>query len=246
MFVLIALVVTGSANADPLRLFNSGTDTNGVIGPVGSIDPRITIVDRTDGIVGTSAYAVSTYIGWVPNSSDSLWLCARPDKLQAGNAQWTFRVPIDLTGYALDTVSIQARVTSDNAILWTRLNGQDIGFVTDISAFIAWHSLALTNGFVAGQNYLDFRVDDGGPPSGFRIELSGSAVPAPTLSIEISQIRLCWHSTSNRIYQVQYRSELTTNSWVDLEPQVLGDGGTICVSEDVVSPQRFYRVVVLP
>src|ERR1039458_4386215 len=99
LLLQIALAMTVSASADPLHLFNSGTDTNGLVLPIGSIDPHITIVDRSDGLIGTSAYTVATYTGhWIVNDSSSLWLSALPDPFQAGNAEWTYRVPIDLTG----------------------------------------------------------------------------------------------------------------------------------------------------
>lgn len=242
----LILIATLSAHAEPLPLHNSGTDTGGVMLALGSIDPRIAIIDRTDGRSGTAAYAVPHYVGWLPNSATSLWLSASPDPRQAGIAQWTFRVPIDLSGYAQNTARIQVRVTSDNAIIWTQLNGHDIGFTTDVSAFIAWHNLSLTNGFRAGLNYLDFRVNDSGPPSGFRIELSGEAVAATTLSVDVAAVRLCWYSLANKTYQLQYRSDLTSNTWIDLGSPIVGTGATNCLTEPVIDPRRFYRVVTLP
>ena len=68
----------------------------------------------------------------------------------------------------------------------------------------------------------------------------------PSLNIAVSQIRLCWSSRTNLTYQVQYRSELTTNEWVNLGSPVPGNGGTQCVTDEVVSAQRFYRVILVP
>lgn len=68
------------------------------------------------------------------------------------------------------------------------------------------------------------------------------------LSIRVSQVELCWPSTSNTLYQVQYRSDLTTNLWTDLGAPVQGNGSTNCVYDAVVrgQPKRFYRFVTIP
>jgi hypothetical protein len=40
--------------------------------------------------------------------------------------------------------------------------------------------------------------------------------PPPLLTIRSSQVEVCWNSISNLTYQVQYRSDLTTNLWTSL------------------------------
>ena len=71
------------------------------------------------------------------------------------------------------------------------------------------------------------------------------AVLMPTAAIRVSEIEVCWHSVTNRTYQVQYRSALTTNVWTDLGGQVAGNDSTRCVADRLPSdqPQRFYRVL---
>lgn len=68
------------------------------------------------------------------------------------------------------------------------------------------------------------------------------------LSIRVSQVELCWPSMSNTLYQVQYRSDLTTNIWTDLGTPVQGNGLTNCIYDAVLpgQPQRFYRFVTSP
>lgn len=66
----------------------------------------------------------------------------------------------------------------------------------------------------------------------------------PTVSINVSAVDVCWDSLSNRVYQVQYRSELTTNQWQNLGAALQGNGGTQCLTDDIQGqPHRFYRVV---
>jgi hypothetical protein len=59
----------------------------------------------------------------------------------------------------------------------------------------------------------------------------GELYREPSLNIAVSQVRLCWNSRTNRNYQVQYRSVLTTNEWVNLGSPILGNGGTQCVTD---------------
>jgi hypothetical protein len=68
------------------------------------------------------------------------------------------------------------------------------------------------------------------------------------LSIRLSQVELCWPSTSNTLYQVQYRSDLTTNIWTDLGAPVQGSGSTNCIYDAILlgEPRRFYRFVTIP
>jgi hypothetical protein len=68
----------------------------------------------------------------------------------------------------------------------------------------------------------------------------------PRLSIETSHIRVCWESQINRTYQLQYRSALTTNVWIDLGSPIAGIGAADCTVQPVSDPQRFYRIVRLP
>jgi hypothetical protein len=71
--------------------------------------------------------------------------------------------------------------------------------------------------------------------------------PVPLhLSIQVSQVRLCWNSETNRQYRLQYRSEFTTNQWVDFGTPILGTGTTNCLTDEVTTPRRFYRVIALP
>jgi hypothetical protein len=70
--------------------------------------------------------------------------------------------------------------------------------------------------------------------------------PPPLLTIRTSQVEVCWNSISNLTYQVQYRSDLTSNVWTSLVDCVRSIGSTSCIFDPVVvgQPQRFYRVVL--
>ena len=74
------------------------------------------------------------------------------------------------------------------------------------------------------------------------------AVLMPTATIRVSAVEVCWNTVSNRAYQVQYQSALTTNTWTNLGSTRTGDGLTNCVTDNVPlgGPQCFYRVLTKP
>lgn len=71
--------------------------------------------------------------------------------------------------------------------------------------------------------------------------------PGPTATISVATVNICWNSIEGLRYQVQYRSNLTENQWVDVGPELTGTGGEMCVA-DAVQPdeKRFYRVKEMP
>jgi hypothetical protein len=69
------------------------------------------------------------------------------------------------------------------------------------------------------------------------------------VKIRLSQVEVYWHSYSNHLYNVQYRSDLTTNQWTDLLPtNILATSSETSVYDDIPRgrPQRFYRLVEVP
>jgi hypothetical protein len=76
-------------------------------------------------------------------------------------------------------------------------------------------------------------------------ELELEATP-PSMSVDIrtSEAEICWVSHPNRVYQVEYRSRLTTDRWMPLFTNVVGNGASVCVYHKIVQgePQKFYRV----
>jgi len=85
-----------------------------------------------------------------------------------------------------------------------------------------------------------------GPINGV-VEVEPPASLGP-LKIRVSEVELQWPSVSNQVYQVQYRSDLTTNTWTDLfGTNVVGDGTTIRFTEKVPlgESSKYYRVLPL-
>jgi hypothetical protein len=60
-------------------------------------------------------------------------------------------------------------------------------------------------------------------------------------------VELGWFSDTNQTYQVQWCSELDTNTWFNFGAPVQGNGTTNFLFDTTrTSPKRFYRVAVLP
>ena len=79
-----------------------------------------------------------------------------------------------------------------------------------------------------------------------RPRLSVTFTPRPQISIRLSQVELCWDTTTNTWYQLQYRSSLTGQTWAPLTTWMAGDARRFCTNDAVLigQPQRFYQVAV--
>jgi hypothetical protein len=120
----------------------------------------------------------------------------------------------------------------------------DIQFTADGSA-IRLDSVAGDSTLGEVIHFTDFNGTTGSPlptpkPTQFTFE------PPPLVTIRASQVEVCWNSISNLTYQVQYRSDLTTNVWTSLVDCVRSTGATTCIVDPVVvgQPERFYRAVM--
>lgn len=73
-------------------------------------------------------------------------------------------------------------------------------------------------------------------------------MPPVTISRGSSEVEICWPGAIGRSYQVQYRTDFTTNAWTPLGLPTPGSGATnrITDSPPSGSSQRYYRVVIAP
>jgi hypothetical protein len=112
---------------------------------------------------------------------------------------------------------------------WTELQ-----FVVQAAA----SSTALQFGFRNDPSY--FALDD----------ISVIPIPQPALQILSSAngaITLTWSTLPGLSYQVQYQSDVTSASWVNLGSVITATGSTATASDTLAAEgQRFYRVLLLP
>ena len=193
LLTVLLVGVTASVQAAAIPgLFNTGVDDSGALLAGGAIDPHYELVASPGDAFGPSAFAADPIPGgfWVPNSSSSRWIA--PTVNQAlGSAttppgDYLYRLSFDLTGLDPSSAQISGKWATDNS-------GQI--FINDTLTanlslgFGALTTFAVTSGFVAGLNYLDFAVHNlecGGcsNPTGLRVEdIAGTAnvaaIPEP-------------------------------------------------------------------
>lgn len=67
------------------------------------------------------------------------------------------------------------------------------------------------------------------------------------ITIQLSEIEVCWRSKSNLVYQVEYQSAVPGGDWMSLGAPVQGNGSTNCITDNIRGqPKKFYRVLPLP
>jgi len=73
-------------------------------------------------------------------------------------------------------------------------------------------------------------------------------VPAfQAATITNGTLNLRWSTEARGMYQLQCTSDLSSSNWTNLDSVVIATGATLNTTDSITtSPQRFYRVVLLP
>jgi hypothetical protein len=187
---LIGVASMTAAFADPITLFNTGVDNSNAPLAAGAPDPHYTILASPYGpmtpvVVDDSGYP---FPPWVANDGDSKWI----GRVSSGDSgvlagDYLYRTTFNLTGLLPSTGMISGKWSTDNNGLDILINGISTGHTTGVADFGSLHTFAITSGFAAGVNTLDFVLHDGTPgapggKTGLRVDEihgSASAVPEP-------------------------------------------------------------------
>ena len=187
----VLVTATGAAEAAPLSVFNTGVDASGTRLADGTIgDPHYQLLSVPGGVTDLR---VRTEVGGYPigpyfvGTTASAWIGPNNDaQVDGPGGNYTFRTTIDLSGFDAASASIVGQWSSDNEGLAILINGVDTGNVITNNAqySLGFHDFAVSSGFVAGLNTLDFVVFNDGGPVALRVEMSGTAssltsVPVP-------------------------------------------------------------------
>ena len=183
----LAIAAISSASAAPIAgLANTGTGASGTL----DTNYKLTAVtsDTAIGAVPTITVDNQWPISpWLGNSDISKWITPTASQGQSFDAStagtYTYTLSFDLTGFQAGSAFFTGRLAADNSVV-VKLNDQTI---SSASGFSDWTSFASNGGFAAGMNKLDFVVtnwaQNGGNPSGLRVEFASSdvaaAVPEP-------------------------------------------------------------------
>jgi hypothetical protein len=188
-------------------LFNTGVDDNHNLLAAGAPDPHYQIIAAPSPDVAGAADVVIDngfpFNGyWVHNDAISQWIAphANENDTNGGVSEpvgnYTYQTTFDLTGFDPNTASISGQYTDDNTLVEVMLNGKDVGISSSSQTdFYTLHSFTISSGFVAGVNTLDFVVynmpqtahpNNGENPSGFRVEMTGTADPTEVMNATIA------------------------------------------------------------
>jgi uncharacterized repeat protein (TIGR03803 family) len=88
----------------------------------------------------------------------------------------------------------------------------------------------------------------GGSGIVFRLSLAGSTAPEfQSVTLNKTTLSLTWSAEPGAMYQLQYNSRLSSNGWSNLGGTLTAAGVTLNTTDSITNtPQRFYRVLLLP
>jgi Stage II sporulation protein/Putative Ig domain len=101
----------------------------------------------------------------------------------------------------------------------------------------------------AGNNVsIAIRVTDNGvPPLGDVKTFNVNVIPRPSVSPTLAggNLNLSWPAIPGTFYLVQYKTNLSDASWINLVPSVVASSSTASKTDLLNSTQRFYRILVV-
>jgi hypothetical protein len=219
---ILAGPITNAVNGHLYYLLTEDTWQNSEVQAVDLGGHLVAINDQPE-----QDWVFSTF-GSYAGTNRSLWIGLREVNSE-GNYQWVSGDLVSYSNWLLGQPD-NSSTTGGESYVHMLNTGNAYGHPGGL-----WNDLASPNSGYPGFNPLCGVVEIN-PPN------------QPVMSIRVSQVEVCWTSMTNRFYQVQYRSELTTNIWTDLGSPVAGSGSSNCILDAVVpgQPRRFYQVVLLP
>jgi hypothetical protein len=166
---------SGSATSDTVTLsiadvvpglFNTGVDASRVVLADGMVDPHYTIVVNADSASPTALVQDSTVFPivagpWLANDAESKWIGPRVETSAAAGGDYVYRTTFDLTGFDPATASVAGDWSTDNSGLDISINGVGTG-QSNTGNFGAYTPFAVSSGFQAGVNTLEFKLNNAG------------------------------------------------------------------------------------
>ncbi len=167
-------------------LFDTGTDAVRSPLPDSSAEPHYFFLANPDGPATTPVVHRGDIFPiasgpWLANSDRSKWIAPRPDTGSAATGSYRYVLEFVLPEFVPGTVTVEGRWASDNAGVLLVNDTHPAG--VDSASFTGFTPFRLTSGFVVGVNRIEFRVDNGGGPTGLLVDgLVGRFVPLSLLA----------------------------------------------------------------
>lgn len=230
----------------------TGVDSNSVVLPHGALEQHYVMSGPN-----SPAYVLARYPGWVEPPYGSAWIGPKAyDIYEANN---TYTLTFDLTGFDPNTALITGRWSSDNAgeIF---LNGLNTGFTNGWLDFDKLLDFTISSGFRQGVNTIEFKVNNcfgsGVPnPSGLLVaDLAGQADAVHTDKLSLvapnggetlvpsSRSAIVWTSVGTISgVKIELSSDDGLN-WEVVEPNTPNDGKWTWLVPDITSRHCLIRI----
>ena len=92
-------------------------------------------------------------------------------------------------------------------------------------------------------------TDDGSPPASSTTSFTVNVLPRPVIQaqlVQTNQLNLSWSTISNRVYRLQYQTDITSTAWFNITPDLTATGSSLTQPEAISTNEwRFYRVLVV-
>ena len=152
--------------------------------------------------------------------------------------------------HALSTLTVTNTATDDGPAsgLTYVLTNSPAGAAIDTNGVITWTPTVAQS---PGTNTITTIVTDSGTPpmsatNSFTVIVAGP-VTLQSVTISGTNTVVTWSSLASHNYRLQYKNSFSDSNWTDVVPDVQAAGVTVSVTNAAgSSPQRFYRVRLLP
>jgi PEP-CTERM motif-containing protein len=174
--IFLAAALVPAAFAATITLHNTGVNASDVVVAPGDPTAFWSLSAKPAGAtesIGSTPFRFNAGPYFADNAI-SAWVSPNANGFAGAGGIYTYDLVFDLTGLDPTTAAISGVFGTDNDGSIS-LNNDAPAATTCFGCFFAPTPFAFNSGFVAGLNTIHLNMNNGGDPSGFRVELSGTA-----------------------------------------------------------------------
>lgn len=174
--LLLAAALLPAAFAAPIILHNTGVDSSDTVVAPGAVTAFWSLSSEPAGASeALSSHPFRFNAGpYYADNAISAWVSPNANGNAGAVGIYTYDLVFDLTGLDPTTASISGTFGTDNDGSIS-LNANAPVMTTCFGCFFSPTPFTFTSGFLPTLNTIHVNMDNGGDPSAFRVELSGSA-----------------------------------------------------------------------
>ncbi|WP_353929298.1 lamin tail domain-containing protein [Okeanomitos corallinicola TIOX110] len=167
-------------------LHNTGVDNNDkVLGDsVADSHYQMTTYPTDTATPAVTSPSSSLAGGWVANTDTSRWIGPKSESATGPVGEYIYKTTFNLPEFS--EAAIVGELSADDQITDILINGVSAGNPTPLGAWNTVSKFSISSGFVVGKNTIEFKINNGGGPTGLRIHsITGTYTPVATSSGKI-------------------------------------------------------------